>query len=245
MNKRRTQSQDRLATNSFSAAMSSHTDSRSSYLSLSNDDDERHKEEPSDLRGDRRNVAILFFLYLLQGIPLGLTSAIPMLLQNRGASYKDQAEFSFAHWPFSLKLLWAPIVDSLYWNKFGRRKSWLIPTQYLLGIFMLILSSHVDQWLGGDGIAPNVPILTAIFFSLNFLGATQDIAVDGWALTMLKRCNVGHASTCNSVGQTAGYFLGYVVFIALESAEFCNTYFRAVPEPDGLITLPGNRDKLF
>ncbi|CAD7003747.1 unnamed protein product [Ceratitis capitata] len=50
-----------------------------------------------------------------------------------------------------------------------------------------------------------------LFFLLNFLAATQDIAVDGWALTMLKRCNVGYASTCNSVGQTAGYFLGYVL----------------------------------
>ena len=49
-----------------------------------------------------------------------------------------------------------------------------------------------------------------MFFFLNFLAATQDIAVDGWALTMLKRENVGYASTCNSVGQTAGYFMGYV-----------------------------------
>lgn len=52
------------------------------------EDEERH--EASDLRGDRGNIAILFFLYLLQGIPLGLTAAIPMLLQNRGASYKQQ-----------------------------------------------------------------------------------------------------------------------------------------------------------
>lgn len=104
---------------------------------------------------------------------------------------------------------------------------------------MLILSMHVNRWLGGEGASPNVPLLTAIFFMLNFLAATQDIAVDGWALTMLKRCNVGHASTCNSVGQTAGYFLGYVVFIALESADFCNKYLRTVPHQDGLITLPG------
>lgn len=214
-------------------------------------------EEQSDIRGDRMNIALLFFLYLLQGkrnfcninyiylhllyllgIPIGLTAAIPMLLQNRGASYKQQAEFSFAHWPFSLKLLWAPIVDSLYWSKFGRRKSWLIPTQYLIGIFMLILSYHVHHWL--EGSSPNVPILTLLFFSLNFLAATQDIAVDGWALTMLKRCNVGHASTCNSVGQTAGYFLGYVVFMALESSEFCNTYIRSEPKENGFVTLAGN-----
>lgn len=197
------------------------------------------EHEKPDIRGDRANIALLFFLYLLQGIPIGLTSAIPMLLQNRGASYSQQAEFSFATWPFSLKLLWAPIVDSLFWAKFGRRKSWMIPTQYFIGLFMLMLSSRVDQWLGGDGSDPNVPWLTAIFFSLNFLAATQDIAVDGWALTMLKRCNVGHASTCNSVGQTAGYFLGYVAFIALESSTFCNSYLRSIPEDTGLVTLPG------
>lgn len=59
--------------------------------------------EKSDLSGDYGNIAILFFLYLLQGIPLGVGQAIPMLLQNRGASYKQQAEFSFAYWPFSSK----------------------------------------------------------------------------------------------------------------------------------------------
>lgn len=202
----------------------------------------------TNIQGDRANIAILFFLYLLQGIPLGLSSAIPMLLQNRGASYKEQAEFSFAYWPFSLKLLWAPIVDSLYSKRFGRRKTWLIPTQYLIGVFMLLLSTRVDEWLGGgagDGLSqeqagpPNVAFITAIFFALNFLAATQDIAVDGWALTMLKPRNVGHASTCNSVGQTAGYFLGYVLFIALESADFCNSYVRGEPSKEGFVTLPG------
>jgi MFS transporter, PAT family, solute carrier family 33 (acetyl-CoA transportor), member 1 len=119
----------------------------------------------------------------------------------------------------------------------GRRKSWLVPTQYLIGIFMLILSGRVDEWLGGE--MPNVALITLVFFSLNFLAATQDIAVDGWALTMLKRCNVGHASTCNSVGQTAGYFLGYIVFMALESKEFCNRYIFSEPSNEGLVNLSG------
>ena len=66
----------------------------------------------------------------------------------------------------------------------------------------------------------------------------EDIAVDGWALTMLSKQNRSLASTCNSVGQTAGYFLGYVVFLALESAEFCNSYLRTSPQDTGLVTLP-------
>lgn len=58
--------------------------------------DTNNVQEPSDLRGDERNIAILFFLYLLQGIPLGLCGSIPMLLQNRGVSYRQQvSEFPF------------------------------------------------------------------------------------------------------------------------------------------------------
>lgn len=187
----------------------------------------------SNLKDDAGNIALLFFLYTLQGIPLGLSAAIPMILQNRGVSYKQQAEFSFVNWPFSMKLLWAPIVDSMFSSRFGRRKTWLIPTQYLIGAFMLLLSSYVDIWLGDDKSAPNIGVLTLLFFSLNFLAATQDIAVDGWALTMLKKRNVGHASTCNSVGQTAGFFLSYVLFMALESPSFCNSYLRSVPKDEG------------
>ncbi|EDS40716.1 dynactin P62 subunit [Culex quinquefasciatus] len=48
------------------------------------------KHERSDLRVDWDNIAILFFLYLLQGILMGLVAAILMMLQNRGASYKQQ-----------------------------------------------------------------------------------------------------------------------------------------------------------
>jgi hypothetical protein len=53
-----------------------------------------------------------------------------------------------------------------------------------------------------------------------------------WILFLSTKCcffsvqhNVGYASTCNSVGQTAGYFMGYVLYMALESY--------------GLVTLPG------
>ena len=191
------------------------------------------------LRGDVSNICLLLLLYVLQGIPLGLAAAIPMMLQNRGVTYSQQAEFSFAFWPFSLKLLWAPVVDACYVTRFGRRKSWLVPVQYLIGLFLLVLSSRADSLIGGEDERPNVAQLTTVFFSLNFLAATQDIAVDGWALTILQKRNVGHASTCNSVGQSAGYFLGFVVFIALESAEFCNKYLGSVPQALGLVTFSG------
>merc|ERR1719242_1399648 len=82
---------------------------------------------------------------------------------------------------------------------------------------------------GGDGeplnediIIPDVVALTAMFFVFNFLAATQDVAVDGWALTMLKPSNVGYAATCNSVGQTTGWIMGFVLFTTLESQGVVN-----------------------
>ena len=99
-----------------------------------------HEEDDAGLSKDRSSILLLVFLYILQGIPLGLAGSMPMVLHNKGISYKQQAVFSFVFWPFSLKLLWAPIVDSVYLKSFGRRKTWLVPTQYLIGIFMLVLS---------------------------------------------------------------------------------------------------------
>ncbi|XP_034813535.1 acetyl-coenzyme A transporter 1 isoform X2 [Pan paniscus] len=193
---------------------------------------------PQSFRAELSSILLLLFLYVLQGIPLGLAGSIPLILQSKNVSYTDQAFFSFVFWPFSLKLLWAPLVDAVYVKNFGRRKSWLVPTQYILGLFMIYLSTQVDRLLGNtDGRTPDVIALTVAFFLFEFLAATQDIAVDGWALTMLSRENVGYASTCNSVGQTAGYFLGNVLFLALESADFCNKYLRFQPQPRGIVTL--------
>ncbi|GMS85021.1 hypothetical protein PENTCL1PPCAC_7196, partial [Pristionchus entomophagus] len=225
---------------------------RKRRTSKSDEEEEPLVEEPIDpskswwqrtrenLDGDFTSIALLLFLYMLQGVPLGLIAAIPLVLQDRGVTLGQQAVFSFAYWPFSLKLLWAPIVDSLYWRAMGRRKSWMVPCQYLIGIFMLVLSYKVNAIIGdaqGDH-GPDVVFLMMVFLPLNFLAATQDIAVDGWALTILSRKNVGYASTCNAVGQTAGVFLGNVVFLTLESKDFANK-FRSVPQDTGFVDLAG------
>lgn len=36
-----------------------------------------------------------------KGIPLGISSAVPILLQNRGVTYAEQAIFTFAFYPFT------------------------------------------------------------------------------------------------------------------------------------------------
>ena len=97
--------------------------------------DPRNSSMWKETEGDKLHILVLFFLYILQGIPLGLRSSVPLVLQERGVSYTDQSKFSFASYPFSMKILWAPIVDAIFIKKFGRRKTWLIPTQMLIGEF--------------------------------------------------------------------------------------------------------------
>jgi len=185
---------------------------------------------------DAPQVALLLFLYMLQGIPMGLSfGSIPFLLQSK-ATYTQIGIFTFASYPYSLKLLWSPLVDALFFKSVGQRKSWIIPTQILAGILLVQKSYYIDNWIANPA---HIKFLTGIFFLLILLVATQDIAVDGWALTLLSKKNLAYASTCQTAGLNTGYFLSFTIFLALNSPDFCNTYLRSAPQETGVILLSG------
>jgi PAT family acetyl-CoA transporter-like MFS transporter 1 len=167
-------------------------------------------------------------------------------------------------YPFTFKFLWSPIVDAVFSSKIGRRKTWVIPTQLLIAVGFFLLAAHLESpdsilnagntaaaaaaasgnggSSGGGGSSSSssatgaAMYLTVVFFAVMILAATQDIAVDAWALTMLSKENVGLASSCQSIGMTLGSFTSYTVFLSLSSAEFCSRYLGA-QEP--LLSLPG------
>eukprot|EP00401_Gymnodinium_catenatum_P029272 CAMPEP_0117558818 /NCGR_PEP_ID=MMETSP0784-20121206/53039_1 /TAXON_ID=39447 /ORGANISM="" /LENGTH=444 /DNA_ID=CAMNT_0005356173 /DNA_START=18 /DNA_END=1350 /DNA_ORIENTATION=+ len=171
----------------------------------------------SDLSGEYLNVFLLLVLYTLQGVPMGLGKVLPMILKERGASFSELGTFSLQSWPFSLKLLWAPLVDTVYVRQFGRRKTWMVPAQLLIGVIMLYTSTMLDDLLYTD--RPAIMPLTMFFLSMNFFCATQDIAVDGWALTMLRKENAGYQAVCNAAGQTFGVALGFTGFTLLNQLK--------------------------
>jgi len=120
------------------------------------------------------------------------------------------------------------------------------------------VSSMIEQEI------PDIRKLTILFFTLVFFAATQgepsetktnpeyelisflptidkDIAVDGWALTLLSQDNLSYASTAQTIGLNSGYFLSFTVFLAFNSVEFSNKYFRPQKTPSDipLVTLAG------
>ncbi len=52
--------------------------------------DKQQNSLKQNLKHDYGNIAILLVLYFLQGIPLGLTGSLPLLLTSRKVSYADQ-----------------------------------------------------------------------------------------------------------------------------------------------------------
>ncbi|RKK87064.1 Uncharacterized protein C21B10.09 [Fusarium oxysporum] len=192
-------------------------------------------------RQDQRNFLLLVLLYFLQGIPMGLaTGSVPFLLKNH-MSYSEIGIFSLASYPYSLKLFWSPFVDAVWSPKIGRRKTWIVPIQFLSGFGMLWLGSHVEDMMASAGKPGGMTAFSFMlwWFFLVLMCATQDIAVDGWALTLLTPGNVSYASTAQTVGLTAGHFMSYTVFLAFNAADFANKWFRAVPSDDGLLSLGG------
>ncbi|KAL9056561.1 MAG: hypothetical protein Q9162_002844 [Coniocarpon cinnabarinum] len=192
-------------------------------------------------RQDRRNFLVLVLLYFLQGIPMGLASgSVPFLLKNY-LSFGQIGVFSLASYPYSLKLLWSPIVDAVWSPRIGRRKSWILPVQLVSGVGMLYLGGRVQEMMkeaganGGEGVWN----FTVWWFMLVFTCATQDIAVDGWALTLLSQKNISYASTAQTVGLTGGQFLSHTVFLAFNSKDFANTWLRKTPLNEGALTLGG------
>jgi len=81
------------------------------------------------------------------------TSAAASLLSATSSShlYSSQALFALCSWPFSLKLLWAPLVDALFIKRIGRRKSWLLPTQFAAGALMFGGAKFVGEQIGKRG----------------------------------------------------------------------------------------------
>ena len=132
-------------------------------------------------RQDKRNFILLILLYFLQGIPMGLAGgSVPFLLKSH-LSYGQIGVFTLASYPYSLKLLWSPIIDAVWSSRVGRRKSWILPIQLCSGFAMLYMGSRAENMMVAAGASDGSGVwtFTCWWFFLVFLCATQDIAVDG------------------------------------------------------------------
>ncbi len=157
-----------------------------------------------------RRLAFLFALYVCQGLPGGfLAVVLPVVLREQGLDLKTIGLASALSLPWVLKIFWAPLVDRYGSERVGRRRSWLIPVQ--LGMLVVTLMF--------TGVQPQdqLGLVVGLFLLLNILSATQDIAVDGWAVSLLENEDLGPANGVQVSGFKVGNLVGGGVLVGLLS----------------------------
>ncbi len=177
---------------------------------------------------DLQSVALLFILYIVQGIPFGLIfGSIPFLLKPH-VSYAQLGFFSISSFPYALKLLVAPLVDaSTPPIPLGRRPGWIVPNLTMAGSIQLLSAPAFDTWITNG----RVGILTFVCFCLVCLVAVQEVAVDGWSLELLSEPNRGWASVCQAIGPSIGYTASFTLFLALNDANLCERFIWPIISP--------------
>jgi MFS family permease len=149
----------------------------------------------------------LFFLYFAQGMPVGfIYVALPVFLRQQGVTLTLIGLANILALPWSVKFLWAPLVD-----KFGRRKkNWIIIMQFGMTAAVLALM-QVNP-------ASHLHLFFLLVFALNFTAATQDIAVDGLAVRILKDRETGWGNSAQVGGYRLGMLVGGGVLIYVSAA---------------------------
>jgi len=131
-----------------------------------------------------KSCLILIYHYFLQGTIIGLIeSTFPLKLKENNFSFSEIGIYMLCKYPFSLKLLWAPMVDTYYFTWLGLRKTWIIGSQIVCAIVLLVLVSYYESLIKER----NIYILSLIAILAIFSIASQDIAVDALALKIIDK----------------------------------------------------------
>jgi len=166
------------------------------------------------------NVTLLIILYTLQGLVIGFVLESLTLKLKEDFNYTDIGIYLLCSYPFSLKLFWSPIIDTYYIKLLGHRKTWIFLTHLITGVLFLIFYYKIDHFLKDKEIIK----LAFCSFCLMFTIATQDIAVDALALTLMGEENCSMASSSQFIGQIIGSFISTSIFLSLNSVDFCNKF---------------------
>lgn len=140
-------------------------------------------------------------LYLVQGVPIGLSGTIAVILRDSGVSLEAISWLPLVSLPWVFKFLWAPFIENHWIPNIGRRQTWIIPCQGLMVILFIILAFNLPT--------PDTVIPVFLITSLTILtGSTQDIATDGLAADLFHANNLVHINTLQVVGIMLGIMLG-------------------------------------
>lgn len=156
----------------------------------------------AQILGNKR-IALMLPLGFASGLPLALTSGtLQAWLTVAGLDLKTIGIFTLVGLPYSLKFLWAPVMDRITLPWLGRRRGWMLVTQLAvaagLALMGVIGTESGPRWLGGIAIA------------VAFMSASLDIVFDAYRTDVLLSAERGFGA--------AVWVNGYRLALLLASA---------------------------
>src|SRR6202521_1092463 len=130
----------------------------------------------------RPRVLIVLFLGFSAGLPLALSgSTLLVWMTEAKVNLGTIGLFALVGTPYTVKFLWAPLIDALdvpvLSRRLGRRRGWLLLSQFLL-IAAIVFLGFCDP-----ALSPYVVAFGALLVAT--ASATQDIIVDAFRVESL------------------------------------------------------------
>jgi PAT family beta-lactamase induction signal transducer AmpG len=140
-----------------------------------------------------RKIFLLLLLGFSSGLPLALTGAtLQAWLTVEGVRLQDIGWFALVGQPYVYKFLWAPLMDRYPLPFLGRRRGWLMATQFALLVAIACMGSVSPKdspWL-----------LAALALAVAFLSASQDIVFDAYRADVLDAPERGAGAAVSVLG---------------------------------------------
>ena len=161
-------------------------------------------------------VAVMLLLGFSSGLPFFLTgNTLGYWLRDAGTALSAIGFISWVGLAYSVKFLWAPIIDRIdapLAGRLGRRRGWMLVSQLLVALGLLAMSAvGLNAGLGTIGIFALI---------VAFSSSTQDIVVDAWRIEVAAD---GDELGLLSSAYQLGYRFAILISDALILASFLNS----------------------
>ena len=135
-------------------------------------------------------VLVMLMLGFSSGIPLYLVgNTLGFWMREKGIELSTIGFLSWVGLAYSLKFLWAPIIDKvdapILGRLLGRRRGWMLLAQVIVAaalVGMAVVQPREGTWtLFGMGL-DQLLVFGGLALVVAFASATQDIVIDAWRI---------------------------------------------------------------
>jgi PAT family beta-lactamase induction signal transducer AmpG len=135
-------------------------------------------------------VLVMLLLGFSSGIPIYLVgNTLGFWMRENGIELSTIGFLSWVGIAYSLKFLWAPLVDKvdapLLGRWLGRRRGWMLAAQIVVAaalVGMALVQPRVGTWMFGNTALNQLLVFGGLALVVAFASATQDIVIDAWRI---------------------------------------------------------------